>query len=58
LTRVDEIVAERRQAKNLRILVLDTYRDNPLADGLRRSMEASRGLTLDRGLARIIPPSG
>jgi hypothetical protein len=58
LTRVDEIVANLKQAKNLRILVLDACRDNPLADELSRSMEASRGLTVDRGLARIIPPSG
>jgi formylglycine-generating enzyme required for sulfatase activity len=58
LTRVDEIVAALKQAKNLRILVLDACRDNPLADELSRSMEASRGLTVDRGLARIIPPSG
>jgi uncharacterized caspase-like protein len=58
LTRVDEIVADLKQAKNLRILVLDACRDNPLADELSRSMEANRGLTVDRGLARIIPPSG
>jgi uncharacterized caspase-like protein len=58
LTRVDEIVADLKQAKNLRILVLDPCRDNPLADELSRSMEASCGLTVDRGLARIIPPSG
>jgi formylglycine-generating enzyme required for sulfatase activity/uncharacterized caspase-like protein len=58
LTRVDEIVADLKQAKNLRILVLDACRDNPLADELSRSIEASRGLTVDRGLARIIPPSG
>jgi uncharacterized caspase-like protein len=55
LTRVDHIVADLKQAKNLRILVLDACRDNPLADELSRSMEASRGLTVDRGLARIIP---
>jgi uncharacterized caspase-like protein len=58
LTRVDEIVADLKQAKNLRILVLDACRDNPLAEELSRSIEASRGLTVDRGLARIIPPSG
>jgi hypothetical protein len=58
LTRVDEIVADLKQAKNLRILVLDACRDNPLAEELSRSIEASRGFTVDRGLARIIPPSG
>lgn len=58
LLRVDDIVADLRQAKNLRILVLDACRDNPLAEELSRSIEASRGFTVDRGLARIIPPSG
>jgi hypothetical protein len=58
LVRVDDIVADLKQAKNLRILVLDSCRDNPLAEELSRSMEASRGFTVDRGLARIIPPSG
>jgi hypothetical protein len=58
LVRVDDIVADLKQAKNLRILVLDSCRDNPLAEELSRSIEASRGFTVDRGLARIIPPSG
>jgi uncharacterized caspase-like protein len=44
LTRVDEIVADLKQAKNLRILVLDACRDNPLADELSRSMEDLVGL--------------
>src|ERR1700744_6704198 len=34
--RVDEIVGDLQQAKNLRILVLDACRNNPLADQLRR----------------------
>jgi hypothetical protein len=46
LTRVDEIVADLKQAKNLRILVLDACRDNPLAEELSRSMEASRSLSI------------
>ena len=59
LARVDDIVADLKQAKNLSILVLDACRDNALAEELSRSMmEASRGVTIDRGLARIIPPSG
>lgn len=36
MTRVDEIVADLQQAKNLRILVLDSCRDNPLAEELKR----------------------
>jgi uncharacterized caspase-like protein len=58
LTRVDDIVADLKQAKNLRILVLDACRVNPLAEELSRSMELTRGPSIDRGLARIIPPSG
>jgi hypothetical protein len=58
LVRVDDIVADLKQAKNLRILVLDSCRDNPLAEELNRSIEASRGLAVDRGLARINPLSG
>jgi uncharacterized caspase-like protein len=58
LIRVDEIVADLGKAKNLRVLVLDACRVNPLAEELSRSMEATRGPAVDRGLARIIPPSG
>ena len=35
--RVDDILADLQQAKNLRILVLDFCRDNPLAENLKRS---------------------
>jgi len=58
MTRVDEIVADLQQAKNLRILVLDACRDNPLADDLRRSMGLTRAASLQRGLARIDAPQG
>jgi formylglycine-generating enzyme required for sulfatase activity/uncharacterized caspase-like protein len=58
LVRVDQIVADLSKAKNLRILVLDSCRVNPLADELSRSMEATRGPPLDRGLARIVGPRG
>ena len=58
MTRVDEIVADLQQAKNLRILVLDSCRDNPLADQLRRSIGASRAVSLQRGLAKIDSPEG
>ena len=40
--RVDDILSDLQQAKNLRILVLDSCRDNPLAEGLKRS-GATRG---------------
>jgi hypothetical protein len=58
MTRVDEIVSDLQQAKNLRLLVLDSCRDNPLADQLRRSIGSTRALSLQRGLAKIDSPQG
>ncbi|WP_334403185.1 tripartite tricarboxylate transporter substrate-binding protein [Bradyrhizobium sp. AZCC 2289] len=58
MTRVDEIVSDLQQAKNLRILVLDSCRENPLADQLKRSIGSTRALPLQRGLARIDSPQG
>jgi uncharacterized caspase-like protein len=58
MTRVDEIVSDLQQAKNLRILVLDSCRDNPLADELKRSIGATRAMSLQRGLAKIDSPLG
>jgi formylglycine-generating enzyme required for sulfatase activity/uncharacterized caspase-like protein len=58
LTRVDDIVADLQQAKNLRILVLDSCRDNPLAERLKRAIGATRALTIQRGLAKIDSPEG
>ena len=58
LVRLDDVIADVQQAKNLRILVLDSCRDNPLADQLRRSMGASRSAYVGRGLAKIDSPLG
>jgi uncharacterized caspase-like protein len=58
MVRVDEIVSDLQQAKNLRFLVLDSCRDNPLADELKRSIGTTRALPLQRGLARIDSPQG
>ena len=58
MVRLDDMVADLAQAKNLRILVLDSCRDNPLAEELRRSIGASRALPLQRGLAKIETPQG
>lgn len=58
MTKLDEVVADLAQAKNLRILVLDACRDNPLADQLRRSIGTTRSLPLQRGLAKIDSPQG
>ena len=49
----DEILADLQQARNLRILVLDSCRDNPLADELKRSIGSTRALPLQRGLALL-----
>jgi hypothetical protein len=56
--RVDDIVGDLHQAKNLRILVLDACRDNPFADELKRSVAATRGVLLQQGLAKIENPEG
>jgi hypothetical protein len=53
LLRLDDIVADLQQAKNLRILVLDACRDNPFANELRRSLGASRAVPLQQGLAKL-----
>jgi hypothetical protein len=58
LVRLDDMVADLQQAKNLRILVLDACRDNPFANELRRSLGASRALPLQRGLAKFDSPQG
>src|ERR1019366_5238586 len=58
MVRVDEIVSDLQQAKNLRILVLDSCRDNPLAEELKRSIGTTRALPLQRGLAKIDSPQG
>lgn len=58
MVRLDELVADVQQAKNLRILILDACRDNPLADQLKRSVGATRASPLQRGLAKIDAPQG
>ena len=58
MARVDEILADLQQAENLRILVLNSCRDNPLADNLKQSIGVSRSATIGRGLARIESPDG
>jgi formylglycine-generating enzyme required for sulfatase activity len=58
MARVDEILADLQQAKNLRILVLDSCRDNPLADELKRSIGVTRSASIGRGLAKMESPDG
>jgi caspase domain-containing protein len=56
--RVDDIVNDLQQAKNLRILVLDSCRDNPLAESLKRSAGMTRAAAIGRGLSRVEAPRG
>src|ERR1700674_2954874 len=58
MTRVDEVVADLQQARSVRILVLDSCRDNPLAEDLKRSIGLTRAASMQRGLARIDTPQG
>jgi len=58
MVRLDDVVADMQQAKSLRILVLDSCRDNPLADQLKRSIGAARSAGVGRGLAKIDSPEG
>src|ERR1700674_3350044 len=58
LTRVEGGGAARQRARTVRILVLDSCRDNPLAEDLKRSIGLSRAASLQRGLARIDAPQG
>src|ERR1700738_1381588 len=58
MVRLDDVVADMQQAKSLRILVLDSCRDNPLADQLKRSIGAARSASMGRGLAKIESPEG
>lgn len=58
LVRTDSIVADLQQAKSLRMLVLDSCRDNPLAEDLKRSIGRARSAGISRGLAKIDSPQG
>jgi Caspase domain len=58
MSRVDDVVADLQQAKNLRILVLDACRDNPFAEALKRSIGRTRSASVGNGLAKIDSPQG
>jgi uncharacterized metal-binding protein len=57
-TRVDDILNDLQQAKNLRILVLDSCRDNPLTENLKRSIGVTRGASIHGGLVKMEAPLG
>ena len=56
--RVDDVLSDLQQAKNLKILILDSCRDNPLAENLRRSIGQTRGASVQRGLFKMEAPLG
>src|SRR5260370_42335980 len=58
LLRVDAGNADMQPAKNLRILVLDSCRDNPLTAQLNHSIGTARSASIGRGLAKIDSPEG
>jgi formylglycine-generating enzyme required for sulfatase activity len=57
-TKVDDVLGYLQKAKALKILVLDSCRDNPLAETLKRSGGLTRTASIERGLARIEAPIG
>ncbi|MBV9462470.1 MAG: SUMF1/EgtB/PvdO family nonheme iron enzyme [Bradyrhizobium sp.] len=57
-TRVDDVMRYLQQVKALKILVLDSCRDNPLAERLKRSIGSTRAVSVQRGLATIEAPTG
>ena len=57
-TKVEDVLGYLQQAKALKVLVLDSCRDNPLAETLKRSIGLTRAASLPRGLARIEAPLG
>jgi hypothetical protein len=57
MVRVDDIVADLRHTKSVRILVLDAPRNDPPAEDWRRSVGWAPA-SLQRGLARTDAPQG
>jgi uncharacterized caspase-like protein len=58
MARVDQILADLQQAKNLRILVLDSCRNTPIAEQLKRFIGLTRSATIGVGLAKMESPDG
>jgi formylglycine-generating enzyme required for sulfatase activity len=57
-TKVDDVLGYLQKAKALKVLVLDSCRDNPLAETLKRSIGSTRSASIQRGLAKIEAPIG
>lgn len=56
--KVDDVLGYLQQVKSLKILVLDSCRDNPLAETLKRSIGSTRAVSVQRGLAAMQAPTG
>jgi Caspase domain/Protein of unknown function (DUF3363) len=56
--KVDDVLGYLQQVKALKILVLDSCRDNPLTETLKRSIGATRAVSIQRGLAAMQAPTG
>ena len=57
-TKVDDVLGYLQRVRALKVVVLDSCRDNPLAETLRRSLGSTRAVAVERGLARMAAPSG
>jgi hypothetical protein len=57
-TKVDDVLGYLQQVKTLKVLVLDSCRDNPFTENLKRSVGLTRAANVQRGLARIEAPTG
>jgi uncharacterized caspase-like protein len=58
MMRVEDVLGALGRAKNVRILLLDACRNNPLADRLARSLSRTRDFGIWRGLAKIEQSQG
>ena len=59
LTRIEDVLFGLEEASGVKILILDSCRNNPLLDRLTRNTKsASRDLMATRGLAKINPARG
>lgn len=58
MAKLDDVVADMGRMNGVRIAVLDACRNNPLEEQLKRSVATTRGVFMNRGLARIARPEG
>jgi hypothetical protein len=58
MAKVDDVISDLARARNVRILILDACRDNPLVERLRMNLPATRSAAVARGNAGSRPSSG